>query len=35
MEPGMFRGMDKLLYGCMTFILLGALGIGFLIGRCH
>jgi len=34
MYEGMFRGMDKVLYGCMTFIVIGAIALGFLLGRC-
>ena len=34
MAPDMFRGVDKVLYGCMTFIIVAAIAVGILIGRC-
>lgn len=34
MSPDMFNGLDKVAYGCVTFIVIAAIGIGFLLGRC-
>lgn len=34
MAPEMFRGLDKVLYGCMVFIVIAAVAAGILIGRC-
>jgi len=35
MEPGMFRGLDKILYTVMLLILFAVGCNGYLIGRCN
>lgn len=35
MDPGMFRGLDKVLYTVLVLIFIAAGCNGYLIGRCH
>lgn len=34
MSPDMFKGVAEAAYGCVVVVIIAAIGIGFLLGRC-